>query len=371
MANCKVALGDNPFLWLAFQSNSLADNCWASKNYKSEFNKMTRNLTHEMGFEAPKLFMNMRNSREVTQAAKTVKSKYSKVLSKTEYVNHPWDSPTTKITNAINFSRDWKSSICSHIPTVIPILHEDLDQNYSRLFNIATEKGKLNVILGNFSLEKTGFSLKTNPLKVGTFDLDRTFDLDKIKEAVVNCGVEEENIFIHTFDSKHTKEDMKEFLRNQYGFLICQEELYSGMEAKSVVYCLDNHDYDIRKSKNVRATMTRACSQLNIISCYSKEKPNRFEFSSVKLDPTFIKGCDQTMDKYLFKCLSESCKKTEQCNSDGSIWICASCSLGCHQSHRIEWAWIEMREKIWKTVKQNIKCQCPTRHPLCLFKNVK
>ena len=94
-----------------------------------------------------------------------------------------------KITDVIDSSKGWKSSVCSFIPTLIPISSQDLDQNYSKLFNHATGKGKLNVIL---------------------FDGESNFDLEKIKQAVLDCGVEEKNLFIHNVDSKHNKEDIKD-----------------------------------------------------------------------------------------------------------------------------------------------------------------
>ena len=203
--DCKKVLKDNPFLWLAFQTNALNDLCRSSENFKLKFEEMVVFLEEEVDFFFPKLFMNMRNSREVTEVAKTFRSGYS----------YPY------ITDIIDSSKVWKSSICSYIPTLIPISNQDLDQNYSKLFDHATEKGKLNVIL---------------------FHEDSIFDEDKIKESIINCGVEEENVFVHTFASTHTKEDIKNFLRNQRkGFLICQEDLFTGMEAKSVVYCV--HDY--------------------------------------------------------------------------------------------------------------------------------
>ena len=41
-----------------------------SENFKSEFDNMVRILEEENDIFFPKLFMNMRNSREVAQAAK-------------------------------------------------------------------------------------------------------------------------------------------------------------------------------------------------------------------------------------------------------------------------------------------------------------
>ena len=93
----------------------------------------------------------------------------------------------------------------------IPISSNDLDHNYPNIFKHSTEKGKLNVVL---------------------FREGGSFDVNKIEQAILKCDVEQENVFIHTFASKHTKQGIKAFLRNKRGFLICQEELFCGMEAK-------------------------------------------------------------------------------------------------------------------------------------------
>ena len=37
--DCKMALGNNPFLYFAFQTNSLNDYCYSSELFKEEFEK--------------------------------------------------------------------------------------------------------------------------------------------------------------------------------------------------------------------------------------------------------------------------------------------------------------------------------------------
>ena len=120
-------------------------------------------------------------------------------------------------------------------------------------------------------------------MRVILFSSREEFDLEKIKDALLTCGVEEEDIFVHTFESKHTKEDIKTFLKNQYGFLICQDELFTGMEAKSVVYCVSDDDY----VNCVRVNVMRACEKLNIVYCYNKDDSTFIDFRSAKMDPTF------------------------------------------------------------------------------------
>ena len=162
IVDCKKLLGDNPFLWMAFQNNSLSDNCCSSSSFKSQFQNMIEILEDDLDFFFPKLFMNMRNSREVTQVARTVKT----------------DLNISRITSVVDFQNIWKSSICSYIPTLIPISKENLDQNYSKLFEMATEKGKLNIIL---------------------FNEGGSFDLEEIKQAILDCGVDDEKIFVLLF----------------------------------------------------------------------------------------------------------------------------------------------------------------------------
>ena len=344
--DCKKTLGNNPFLWFAFQTNALNDLCGSSDNFKNEFENLLKILEDEVNFFLPKLFMNMRNSREVTEVAKTVKTDYD-------------SSNVTSVVDSLNV---WKSSICSYIPTLIPISREDLDENYTKLFAHATEKGKLNVIL---------------------FRGDSKFDLKKIEMAILACGVEQDNIFIHTFKSKHTKEDIKSFLLNKKGFLIVQEELFCGMEAKSVVYCLeDSYDgYD----HNIRVNVMRACSQLNIIYRYRKDYHNRIEFPKANLDPTFMNGCEKVMKCVSFKCIT--CQNiTKEIGRDGNetkgIGICKSCSLSCHHYHKKEHKDRRNPEIITsRSLERNNmeklenwkgdKCECPTKHPICLYKNVK
>ena len=384
--DCKKVLDNNPFIWFAFQTNALNDHCSTSKTFKEEFEIMIKYLEEEADFFFPELFMNMRNSREVTEVAKTVKT-YDRFFG-------------AKITNLVDSLNVWKSSICSFIPMLIPISEDNLNMNYSKLFEHATEKGKLNVIL---------FREKVS---------QGNFDVNKIEKAIRDCGVEQENIFVHTFRSNHTKEDIKDFLRNQKGFLICQEELFCGMEAKSVVYCLEeDYGYD----NNIRTNLMRACSQLNIIYSFEKDRTTSIALPKANLDPTFINGCEQVMRRVTFKCvtceeIAKELGKYEHEKDD--ILICKSCSLSCHHYHQIEEKYVDSDDEdlsvdengmlirtmnvdgvSWKNGRvghhngwsslMEVKvdeieddkicdcsecvknCECRTKHSICLFKKMK
>ena len=77
--NCKQVLGENPFLWIAFQSNCLNGRCELSDDFESEFEKMITFLRNELKFYSPNLTLNMRNSSEVGKLAKTMKSEFGDV----------------------------------------------------------------------------------------------------------------------------------------------------------------------------------------------------------------------------------------------------------------------------------------------------
>ena len=40
--DCKKTLGNNPFLWFAFQTNALNDLCGSSDNFKNEFENLLK-----------------------------------------------------------------------------------------------------------------------------------------------------------------------------------------------------------------------------------------------------------------------------------------------------------------------------------------
>ena len=201
---------------------------------------------------------------------------------------------------------------------------------------------------------------KTEKINVILFDNDRWFDLEQIKEALLLLNVKEGDIFVHSFESNNTKEDIKEFLSNPNGFWICEAELFTGMEADSVVYFLNNY-----VATNVRVNLMRACSKLNIVYCYLKDNSAYTEFSSAKLDPTFMNGCDEEMKRWAVKCLT--CMKNEKKIGDDKededdIVVCKSCFIGCHRGHDIEMKSVEYDLK-----KESVTCECKTKCLNCTF----
>ena len=325
---CKEASGDNPYLWIAFQSNCLNDRFEPSDNFESEFEKMMKFLRNELKFYSPNLTLNMRNSSEVGKLAKTLKMD---------------DRFGRKITNLIQSLPTPKSSITAPKPVLFPILSVDLRENYFKLFEKATERGKINVIL---------------------IEDEKHFDVKKIEEALIKCDINEEDIFVHTFKLNNTKEEIKKFLENKNGFLICEAELFTGMEADSVVYCLT----DYNKHKSIRVNVMRACTRLNIVYAYEKDGSSYIDFLGANLDDTFMNGCDEDMKYFALKCLN--CEKKENKfgadkENEDDLVICKSCFIRCHSGHEVEV--LEKFRVAEKIKKEFVKCECKAKCINCNF----
>ena len=327
--NCKQLLGDKPFLWIAFQSNSLIDRCRSSDDFKDEFDKMIEFLRNELNFYSPNLTLNMRNSSEVGNLAKSLKS----------------DVSGYKITNVIQSLPTPQSSITSIKPTLFPVLMKDFKEKSFELIEKATEKGKINVIL-----------ISDEDAEVNVLS-----DAEQIKKALIECDIEKEDIFIQTLKSNNSKEEIKEFLSNENGFLICEDELFTGMEADSILYCVSDFEF----GKNLRVNVMRACSKLNIVYSYKPDFDYYIDFSGAKLNPTFMNGCDEEMEEIAFQCLTCQMKENkmegEKVDED-DIFVCQSCFIGCHSGHDVEWKKVERDLK-----KDMVNCDCITKCLNCIF----
>ena len=105
--------------------------------------------------------------------------------------------------------------------TLIPIEKDTLDQNYEKIFQEATKNAEINVILIN----------------------DETcFDVKQIVKALNKMGVRDDDIFVHTFSSTKSFEEVKKFLESPTKYLICSDELFSGMTTDSISYCFSDKD---------------------------------------------------------------------------------------------------------------------------------
>jgi hypothetical protein len=323
---CVTILGSNPFLWIAFQSNVICDYSITSEEFNHQFQNMLINLESEMKFYSPSLKYNMRNSHDVAQLAKSLKSQMINV----------------KMTNVIETLATHLSSLTSNKPNLIPISQYDFNTNLDDLIKTATEEGTIAVIL---------YSNKCH------------FDPIALKNSLMNIsGVEKDDIFCHSFESNNTKVDMKKALLNPKTILICQDELFTGMEANAVVYCVSDGYYG---NVNLRVNVMRATSKLNIIYQYAKDDDNGnyINFGTTCLNPKFMTGCDEKMKFDAYECLT--CKNNSTCDADNEnnkVIVCKSCLVACHNGHQIETRDVENELK-----KESVKCECKSKCYNCLF----
>ena len=207
------------------------------------------------------------------------------------------------------------------------------------MFKHVTENGKMNVIL---------------------ISNEEHFDCKQIKKSLQECGVEEDDILVHTLQINNSKKTVKSFIRKNRGVLICQSDLYTGMEGKWVCYCVSDKDWE----RNVRVNIMRACEKLNILYCYKEEDESYNNFMSARMDPEFLKKCNNEIEKYGWKCLT--CEKIAKKNKDTKMMgkdmiVCKTCIVGCHIGHKCK------RKEIKKG---NVICTCKENYPCCLFKRI-
>ena len=318
---CVSVLGDASYLWIAFQSNVLCDLTYTSHEFRQAFIDMTEEMSKEYGFYLPTLSVNMRNSGEIVELSKAVKTEDSKMFNVTKDVIEILSSKST--------------SVVSRKPRLIPIETQNLKTELKNVIKTAMDGKRANVFLFN--------------------DRSRVrFHPDEIKSALLELGVQEEDILCHTLDSTTSKDEMKAFLLNPKGVLICQDECFIGMESFSVVYFVADFDSD----SNLRCHLMRASSELDIVYAFNKTMHKHIDFGTAAILPQFIK-CDDVMEVgkskqvLVWKC-SEPCKN--------DVPFCKSCAILCHSGHQINHHWIQMKKG------DEMKCKCDKHSSRCMFK---
>ena len=143
---------------------------------------------------------------------------------------------------------------------------------------------------------------------------------------------------------------MRRFLENPDGVLICEDECFVGMEARAVVYCVDEF---YGNDKNIRCHLMRATDELTIIYVFDKDSFGYLDFGAAIL-PIFPQ-CKNVMENIAWQC--ETC-------SDNII-ICKSCYIGCHNGHTVKDIDIQ-----YDLRKKNVKCECGLKSSNCIFKVV-
>ena len=274
---------------------------------------MTEELSKEHGFYLPTLSVNMRNSHEIAELSKAVKpeSSFHKIKQ-----------------DIIDILSTQKSSVLSTKPRVIPIEHRNLGNHLKQAIKMAIDGKKTNVFLYN----------DRNRLK---------FNPDDIKKQLLECGIKEEDILCHSVDSNNTKEDIKAFLLNPDGILICQDECFIGMESYSVVYFVADTD----SGSNLRCHLMRASSELDVVYAFGKDDFRHIDFASAIVLPQFME-CDEVMEQLVWKC--------ETCNN---LDICKSCAILCHRGHHFKYRWVKQDLKL-----ESVQCNCHASSSTCLFK---
>ena len=120
-------------------------------------------------------------------------------------------------------------------------------------------------------------------------DSEHVINGDEVKDAIMKNGIrDEQDILIHTFESKCPKEDIKEFLSNNDGILICEAELFTGMEAESVLIFMA-----AGLGTNLRVNMMRASSKLTIVHLYISQYPDYIDFEGANVVTKFMSNKKQ------------------------------------------------------------------------------
>ena len=319
--NCVSKVTSASYLWIAFQSNVLFEKTFVSQDFNKCFEDMITEFASSSKFYSPKLFTNMRNTREISEFTKSVQKSTNMTIKQ----------------DFLDVSESRETSVTSRKPRVWPIKIESLNTNLDATICAALEENEINVIL--YSNEEN-----FNPLR--------------IKESLIKYGIEEESILIHSLNSKNTKRDIKIFFKNPKAFLICLDEYFIGMEAYGIIFCHGDSD----AMKSFRCHMLRATSELNIIYGVA-DNPCHMDFgASSLLSPDFLE-CSKTMTTWACKC--------RQCDDD--MVICKPCLIACHNGHmkkfKDQFKTSEYFVHIQSTFqKESMNCECNEKTNDCVLK---
>ena len=322
--NCVKLLNSNSYLWIAFQSNVLFEKSFVSPDFNKCFDDMVKDLSDSCRFYWPKLYTNMRNSRDISEFTRRVQKSTSDIIKK----------------ELLDVSESRDSSVISCKPKIFPIKFECLEESIDELFGSASDKSEINVIL---------------------YSNENDFSPERIKESLIQNGIEEENILTHSMNSRNTKEMIRAFFMNPNGFLICYDEYFIGMEAYGIIYCSGDGD----ATKSFRCHLMRATSELNIIYSF-KDNPCHVDFgASSLLSPKYLE-CDEEMKKWACKC--------RQC--DENMVICKPCLIACHNGHlekpkpdqsvfSTSDYFVHIQSKFQK---EYVNCECCEKTNICILK---
>ena len=322
ISSCTKLLGPEPFLWIAFQSNPLCDLGDPSIHFHQCFHKMIANLSKNFGFICPKLNMNMRNVKEISELAQVVEYK---------------GATGFKISKVIDTLSCQSSISTSTKPYIIPIESAKLNEQFDEVFDVAVDGDIPNVILYSAKYASSVYNL----------------DIKRITKALVRHGVKNKDIFHHSLcgTPENTKEDIKNFLLNPKGVLICETTLFIGMEAKSVIYIANDRHF----RNSLRCHLMRATSDLKVIYTFDKMSNGNIVFGLAPVSSQFI-SCEKTIQKAVWIC--QTCESHQI--------ICKYCYISCHRGHQAERKFV-----LFEFKKEYVECECSMKSSTCIRRYLK
>ena len=322
--SCIKLLGPEPFLWISFQSNVLCDLGDPDHHFDQYFHKMIATLSNNFGFICPKLNMNMRNVKEISELAQVV-----------EYRG----ATGFKISKVIDTLSCQSSISTSTKPYIIPIESAKLNEQFDEVFDLAVDGTIPNAILFSSKYGSSVYNL----------------DIQKVRKALIRHGIKNEDIFHHSLtctpentkeEYKNTKEDMKNFLLNPNGVLICETTLFIGMEAKSVLYFANDRHF----RNSLRCHLMRATSDLKVIYTFDKMSNSNIVFGLAPVSSQFI-SCEKIIQKAAWIC--QTCESHQI--------ICKYCYISCHRGHQAE-----RRFVLFEFKKEYVECECSLKSSTCI-----
>ena len=292
---------------------------------------MKKDLLHQ-GAHLPELSTQLRSTQEIFACVSGVSS-------------FPTTHAHNQITQHVPRLKE-KANVRSMPPLYIPMLYENYKHHFTEALQISIQRIKKQnhdkflcaVILHN----------------------SRQLPAALIQKSLIDSGVEQEQIIIHPQKAKgDTIDELETFLGDPKGFYVVPDSNYDGMEARAVIYCLDNDFDDCHVDSlnamhpnnitSIRCHLSRAVSELCVIHPFevnSYRYENTFLFNSVEIDTRFM-SCTKEMKYWAFICqsdhLSSDSASTAPVLKDDPVLseeevkdklICPSCIICCHWNHK-------------------------------------
>ena len=291
-------------LWIALQSNFMADSGYGAQVEKKELEDWRKRLTADYSFCCPILQNNLRNSKPVSDIGMFT-----------------WDGAA--------------SASCvdrASIPKAPPSLPS------------TSAEESLYIPLSSISKLKAAVRHAYNHAVVGKPKvLVVILDDEKMIEDVTE-GLSLEGLDVVTYYKPDDRHKCEAFIRNPKGALVTSGLLFSGMEATSVIWVMGTNPL-FRKS-NIRRVIDKIC----IISTDLRQMGNVGGFG-LTIDPTFAR-CSLPWPSILSRCKARQCEGRIFCNS--CVQVCLP-SEG--RGHGSRWDWLPT-VRHWLLLPLTNPCSC-------------